>query len=138
MIKSIHDILEELRDASIDQRDKGDLFEKLTKRWLEVDPVYRDFFDKVWLYGEWAEEAGFGKNDTGIDLVARESETGNLFAIQCKFYASDSYLDKKEIDSFFTASGKEPFRGRIIFSTTDNWSKNAEDALENQIGRAHV
>jgi predicted helicase len=130
--KSIHEILDELRDAALDQRDKGDLFEKLTKRWLEVDPVYRDFFQKVWLYGEWAEEVGVGKNDVGIDLVARESETGDLWAIQCKFYASDAYLDKKEIDSFFTASGKEPFRGRIIFSTTDNWSKNAEEALENQ------
>ncbi len=116
----------------MDERDKGDLFERLTKRWLEVDPVYRDFFDRVWMYSEWAEESGLGKNDVGIDLVAREAETGDIWAIQCKFYATDAYLDKKEIDSFFTASGKEPFRGRIIFSTTDNWSKNAEEALENQ------
>ena len=130
--KSIHEILSELREASMDPRDKGDLFERLTKRWLEIDPVYKDFFDKVWMYADWASEEGLGKNDVGIDLVAREAENGDFWAVQCKFYASDAYLDKKEIDSFFTASGKEPFRGRIIFSTTDNWSKNAEEALENQ------
>lgn len=132
MSKSIHDILAELRDASMDERDKGDLFERLTKRWLEVDPSYSDFFEKVWLFPDWAEEVGKPKNDTGIDLVARERETGDYWAIQCKFYAENARLDKPEIDSFFTASGKNDFNGRIIFSTTDNWTTNAEAALENQ------
>jgi predicted helicase len=130
--KSIHDILAELREASMDERDKGDLFERLTKRWLEVDPSYSDFFEKVWLFPEWAQEVGKPKNDTGIDLVARERETGDYWAIQCKFYAENARLDKPEIDSFFTASGKNDFNGRIIFSTTDNWTSNAEAALENQ------
>ncbi len=131
-MKSIHDVLEELREASFDERHKGDLFEALTKKFLEIDPFYSTHFDKVWLYGDWAAQTKLSKQDTGIDLVARISETGEIAAIQCKFYAEGAYLDKKEIDSFFTASGKEPFRERYIFSTTDNWSKNASDAVEGQ------
>lgn len=131
-MKSIHDVLEELREASFDERHKGDLFEALTKKFLEIDPFYGSYFDKVWLYGDWATETKISKQDTGIDLVARIAETGEIVAIQCKFYAEGAYLDKKEIDSFFTASGKEPFRERYIFSTTDNWSRNASEAVEGQ------
>lgn len=131
-MKSIHDVLAELRESAFDERHKGDLFESLTKKFLEIDPFYGSYFDKVWLYGDWAAETNISKQDTGIDLVARISETGEIAAIQCKFYAEGAYLDKKEIDSFFTASGKEPFRERYIFSTTDNWSKNASDAVEGQ------
>ena len=131
-MKSIHDVLDELRLASFDERHKGDLFEALTKKFLEIDPFYGTYFDKVWLYGDWATQSKLSKQDTGIDLVARIAETGEIAAIQCKFYAEGAYLDKKEIDSFFTASGKEPFRERYIFSTTDNWSKNASDAVEGQ------
>jgi predicted helicase len=73
-----------------------------------------------------------GKGDTGIDLVARNRDTGEYTAIQCKFYEPTTTLAKGDIDSFFTASGKKPFTNRIIISTTDHWGKNAEEALENQ------
>lgn len=73
-----------------------------------------------------------GKSDTGIDLVAGERESGELCAIQRKFYEPDHYLQKGDIDSFFTAAGKYPFTSRIIISTTDGWGKSAEDALEKQ------
>jgi predicted helicase len=116
----------------MDERHKGDLFESLTKRWLQVDPVYSDLFSDVWLFGEWAEQAGISKRDLGVDLVAKERESGDLWAIQCKFYADSARIDKSNIDSFFTASGKAPFAQRMILSTTDNWSSAAEDALRNQ------
>ncbi len=46
-MKSIHDVLDELRLASFDERHKGDLFEALTKKFLEIDPFYGTYFDKV-------------------------------------------------------------------------------------------
>ncbi|MDP3331461.1 MAG: type ISP restriction/modification enzyme [Methylococcaceae bacterium] len=78
--------------------------------------------------------------DVGIDLVARERYTGDYCAIQCKFYDPASQLQKSDIDSFFTESGKvfstnegtKSFTSRIIVSTTDKWSKHAEAALEDQ------
>ncbi len=66
--------------------------------------------------------------DTGIDLVAKTS-AGEYHAIQCKLYAEDYRLQKSDIDSFFTASGKKVLTHRIIVSTTNHWSEHAEDAL---------
>lgn len=48
-----------------------------------------------------------GKPDTGIDLVARERDTGAYTAIQCKFYEPTHTLAKADIDSFFTRLGQE-------------------------------
>jgi predicted helicase len=59
---------------------------------------------------------GFDSRDTGIDLVAKTS-TGEHHAIQCKLYDEDYRLQKGDIDSFFTASGKKVFIHRIIVST---------------------
>jgi len=73
-------------------------------------------------------------------LVARDQRTGEFTAIQCKFYDPSHTIQKADIDSFFTASGKEfetpegrfRFASRLIVSTTDRWSKHAEEALRDQ------
>jgi len=113
-----------------DTREKGLLFERLVRAFLLTDPVYSAQYDEVWLWQDWPERDG--KPDTGIDLVARETYTGELCAIQCKFFAPEHYLQKSDIDSFFTASGKHPFTSRMVFSTTNRWSKHATEALNNQ------
>jgi predicted helicase len=127
---SIHDILRELQLSSTDERDKGDKFERLVAAYLRTDVSWSDRFSNVWLWRDWPGRKG--KPDTGIDLVAEERETGGVTAIQCKFYDSSHTLQKTDIDSFFTASGKAPFTARMIVSTTDKWSRNAEDALLDQ------
>lgn len=127
---SIHEILKELRLAALDERDKGSLFEKLTKTWLEVSPEYSNVFDKVWLYADWAAENGIPKTDVGIDLVARDVETQEFCGIQCKFYAENHTIQKKDIDSFFTALSRKHFSFGMIISTSKNWSSLAEAALE--------
>lgn len=130
MSTTIHDILGELYTASSDERDKGDRFERLMASYLRTDLTWTDRFSNVWLWNDWPDR--HGKVDTGIDLVAEEREGGGLTAIQCKFYAPSHTLQKGDIDSFFTASGKEGFSGRVIVSTTDKWSKHAEEALRGQ------
>ncbi len=126
---TINDVLGELRFAATDERDKGDRFERLMVAYLRTDPLYVDRFAEVWRWTDWPGRDG--KPDTGIDLVAEE-RTGGLCAIQCKCYDPDHTLQKVDIDSFFTASGKHGFTSRMVISTTDHWSKNAEDALEGQ------
>lgn len=111
-------------------RAKGLYFERLMREFIATDPVYAALYDEVWLWDDWPGRNG--KVDTGIDLVAREKFTGGLCAIQCKFFAKDAYLQKDDIDSFFTASGKHPFTSRLIVSTTNKWSKHAVDALKDQ------
>ena len=127
---TIHDLLAEYERIAPDTRTKGFYFEKLIRAFIDTDPVYSTKFDGVWLWNDWPGRDG--KVDTGIDLVARERYTGGLCAIQCKFFSPSHYLQKDDIDSFFTASGKHPFTSRIIVSTTDKWSKHATDALTGQ------
>lgn len=130
MATTIHTILDQMKKDVWSQREVGNRFERLIKAYLLKDPLYQDKFSDVWLWGEWPETTKH--QDTGIDLVAKERDTGEYCAIQCKFYDPSYSLQKSDIDSFFTASGKKPFTSRLIVSTTDNWSKNAEEALEDQ------
>lgn len=127
---TIHEVLDDLRRTATDERDKGDKFEHLMAAYLRTDPMYATRFSDVWLWRDWPDRRR--KPDTGIDLVAQERDTGYLCAIQCKFYSPDQILQKEHLDSFFTASGKAGFSSRMVISTTDRWSKNAEDALEDQ------
>ncbi|MBG6714751.1 DEAD/DEAH box helicase [Pseudomonas aeruginosa] len=125
-------LLDTYRSASVTEREKGTYFEELICAYLRNEATYRDLYDKVWMYSDWAKEQGLDGRDTGIDLVARTQGTGEYHAMQCKLYAEDYRVQKKDIDSFFTASGKAPFSHRIIVTTTNNWSEHAEDALQGQ------
>lgn len=128
-MSSLHSILTEFREAKRSNREMGDQFERLFKAFLEHEPQYQERFSKVWMWGEWPGRTGA---DTGIDLVAEERSGEGLCAIQCKFYDPNHTLQKSDIDSFFTASGKAGFSSRLIVSTTDNWSQHAKDALHGQ------
>lgn len=120
------------RDAAQTQREKGTYFEELIIQYFKYEASYRELYSGVWTYSEWADLQGLDKRDTGIDLVAQTRGTQEFHAIQCKFYDEHYKLQKKDIDSFFTASGKKPFTHRLIVSTSMEWSANAEDALRDQ------
>jgi len=128
--KTIYDVLAYFREEASSNRDLGDRFERLICRYLELDPIYAERFSRVWMWNEWPRKGNVG--DVGIDVVAEERATGEFCAIQCKFFLPEHTLAKEDIDSFFTASGKEMFTSCMIVSTTDKWSKNAEHALANQ------
>ncbi|MES2682690.1 MAG: type ISP restriction/modification enzyme [Pseudomonadota bacterium] len=134
MTTTIHSILGEFREAAHSSRDLGDKFERLFANYLVTEPQYRARFKQVWMWSEWPGRGGYGfsKNDTGIDLVAEEHFTGELCAIQCKFYDPDTTIQKADLDSFFATSGKAPFTSRIVVTTTDKWSKHAEPLLEDE------
>ncbi len=131
-MSALQKLLQTYRDAAVTEREKGTYFEELVLTYLRHEAVYCDLYQKVWTYADWATEQGIEKRDTGIDLVAQTSGTDEYHAIQCKFYAEDYRVQKKDIDSFFTASGKKPFTHRVIVTTTNNWTENAEDALMGQ------
>jgi len=126
---SVHEVIEAFREAPSNS-ERGTKFEQLMVRYFKLDPLLSQQYEQVWRWIDWPGRKG--KPDTGIDLVARERDTGEYTAIQCKFYEPTHTLSKGDIDSFFTASGKTPFSNRVIISTTDRWGKNAEDALEGQ------
>ena len=132
MMATLLDLLTDFRRSSMSEREKGTYFEELIVCYLRNEATYSDLYSDVWTYAAWAEQQGLDRRDTGIDLVAKTHGTGEYHAIQCKLYAEEYRIQKGDLDSFFTASGKKPFSYRIIVSTTDRWSEHAEDALRDQ------
>lgn len=124
-------LLNEYRARATSEREKGTLFEELTRQFLLHDARFAHQFKEVYLWGEWPERR---TGDTGIDLVAipNQQDAGPV-AIQCKFYAPGHKVSKADIDTFLSASGKEPFARRIVVDTSGtDWGKNAQDAIEGQ------
>lgn len=125
---TIHEVLEQLRVSALDERDKGDKFERLVASYLRNDPEWTARFSDVWLWSEWPGRKG--RPDTGIDLVAANRDRGDFAAIQCKCYAANHKVAKPDIDSFVASSGRVEFSARYIFDTAADWSDNAKHALE--------
>lgn len=130
---TIYDILEERRHTARTTRDQGDQFERLMQAFFRTDPLYREKFSAVWLWQEWPGRNG--RPDCGIDLVAQQADSDDLWAIQCKFW--DHRITKEDLDSFFTESGKRPFTQRLIVATSA-LSQHAEEALEGQWVDTHT
>lgn len=130
-MSAFFDLINTYRTTAKSEREKGTYFELLCIKYFENEPAYADLFTKVQPYTEWAKEQGLTGKDTGIDLVATDKD-GGFCAIQCKLYDADRKVSKSEIDSFLSAASKTYFKSRIIVSTTNEWSQNALDTLENQ------
>ena len=81
----------------MDERDKGDKFERLITTYLLNDPEWAARLSDVWLWTEWPGRQG--RPDTGIDLVAALREEDGYAVIQCKFYAPGFTVAKGDIDS---------------------------------------
>ncbi len=130
-MSALRELLATFRAAAKTNREVGTYFEELVVQYLRHEPAYRDLYRSVEPYADFARRNGLDATDTGIDLVA-ETVDHDYHAIQCKMFEVDHRIQKADIDSFFTASGKEPFRHRLIVTTTSNWTENAEDALSKQ------
>lgn len=130
---SIHSLLQTYRSEARTERDKGTYFERFATAFLTSDPVQAEQYESVQAYADWAKAHGWDGRDTGIDLVAKLRDTDGYAAVQCKFYDANYRIQKADIDSFISASGKEPFKRRVIIDTTEKtWSENAEAMLRGQ------
>lgn len=131
---TVQQVIDEFRTTYDTNVERGEAFEKLMVAYFRLDPTLAAEYDLVERWPNWNHNEG--THDSGIDLVARTTATGEWTAIQCKFFDPKSTLQKAQIDSFFTASGRSwdgvRFVNRIIISTTDRWSSHAETALSQQ------
>ena len=129
MSQDFQNVLDHIRAIAGSEVEKGRLFERLMKAYFEQDPLYRDRFSDVWLWSQWtATRPDFVGGDTGIDLVAAERD-GGYCAIQCKCYAPGTRMSKAHLDSFVSASAREPFTARIVVDTGDEWGPNAAKTI---------
>lgn len=132
-------ILNKFRKEALSERDKGHRFERLMQSYLQTTSIYESLFETVWLWMEFPYREQFGGKDIGIDLVARTFD-GSFWAIQCKCFTEDSYINKTDVDSFLSASSKTfdvdgetvAFAQRLWISTTNKWNSVAELTIQNQ------
>ena len=123
-------VLEQIRDVSESEFHKGRLFERLMKTYFQQDPIYQERFSTVWLWAEWAAtQVDFDGSELGIDLVAQE-RIGGLCAIQCKCYAPKTRISKPHLDSFISASARDPFTSRIFVDTGSSWGTAARKTIQ--------
>ncbi len=117
-----------LSTLSPDALTRGKQFERVTKWWLENDPIHSRQIEKVWLWDEWPEYPG---RDIGIDLVARLID-GSLMAVQAKCVHESRLIPKSELDSFVSAASTSTFKHKMLVATTDGLSANAQRMLTDQ------
>ncbi len=130
-------LLATFRQTAASEREKGIYFERLVKTFLQNEPYYADLYaGQVWLWEEWRAEAakrGLGDvgADAGIDLVA-QTATGDLHAIQAKFYDEDARLTLKDLSTFLTAAGRKHYAHGLIFLTATKSTGHLREALRDQ------
>ena len=127
---NLTDLLDKLTRLSASFSQQGTAFERMMRTYLQTDPLYSDRFEKVFSWMEWPDRPT-KERDTGIDLVGIERD-GGVCAIQCKFIPAGQSVSKPAIDSFLSASSREPFTSRLIIATTDHWNTNATNTLKDQ------
>ena len=67
----------------------------------------------------WDEWEGRDGSDTGIDLVAEQTDRwgGGLCAVQCKVYGEGSRVAKGDLDKFISKSSHSRYTARLLVST---------------------
>ena len=115
-LAALNGVLAAAREAAENTTDLGNRFERLSALALvSHDGVSgSQRFSHVWLWDDWP---GCDGPDTGIDLVAEQTEEfgGGLCAIQCKFYKGK--VSTQDVDSFLAASSRAEFSARIVMHT---------------------
>lgn len=118
--------------ASIDGENygKGQRFEEVVQWWLQNDAYWRTVLKphsvKLWRDSELRDGV-----DIGIDLTA-EGVDGQTWAIQVKNWNADKPIPKSEIDKFIVASNTSAYQHRLLVTSTNEISANAERAISQQ------
>ena len=119
------ELIDQVRTEVNGNRNQGTAFEKIVVSYLQNEPTYKHQFDEVWMLKDVPEEYGIPKKDLGVDVVARDRNTGKLTAVQAKFYKDGHRVSKGDIDSFVAQIASKYYSAGMMIATTDNWNNNA-------------
>ena len=133
-IEEIKTALDIIRRAARNEAEQGGMFEEYIVGYLG-EGLYAEKFTRVCRWANWRYRWG---PDEGIDIVARERETGLYWAIQCKFYDEHNSISGEDIESFLNASRgrfeinerERGFNYCCVVSTTDRYGPGVERAIE--------
>ena len=115
-------LLQQFDESAKTRTAKGDRFEDFCEAFFKLGQAAGYDFDEVLPWDDWPSRAGLG--DTGIDLVARERGSGDLVAIQCKFYSPQATLSWSSASTFVGMLGQPEFASGLLVSTAGAESAN--------------
>ena len=127
-MSTFNELVNQIDNYITNQRDRGTAFEKLAVAYLKNEPAFKNKYSDVWMLNEVPAEYNISKQDTGVDIVAKDRITGKLTAVQAKYYKGK--VGKDTINSFIAESSKDYYADGMIISSTDDWNKNAKKATE--------
>ena len=117
----ITEALDLIREEADGSARAGRTFEELVADAFRSHPAQwgKDRFREVWSWADWPgkEEYGLDGRDSGIDLVAAQTEAygGGLCAIQCKLYTGE--VPTKGVDSFLAFATESIFRDVLLVAS---------------------
>ncbi len=113
---SAYTLIKEKLQAIPNQRHKGSLFEKISKRFLQEHDSANEY-ESIELWGDWKLRGK--ERDRGIDIVITTSNK-ECIAVQCKFHQdSISYNDISPfLTQLLSGVGEVRFKKGIIISTS--------------------
>ena len=123
--------------ASLNKKEKGDYFERLTKYYFKIDPKLQSFYDEVWLLSELPtkerEFLGIPSHDLGIDLIGKKGT--EYHAIQCKYHTDkNSSVTFNEVSTFISMlEGNSKLSKGFICSTAASTSKNLSKVINKTV-----
>ena len=122
----------------LNNKQKGDAFEFLTKLYFLIDHKY-DNYDNIWLLSEVPKKEleiiGLESRDLGIDLIAKK---GNEYhAIQCKYHSDKNQnVTFREVSTFISLlGGYDKLTEGYICSSAVSTSKNYDDVKKKHISK---
>lgn len=144
MMMTLDDVLQTLADAADSKRDKGARFEALMRRYFLTSKKYQPLIETVWLWSDFPWRDQLGGQDTGIDLVVLDTD-GQYWAVQCKFYGTNTYVSKGDVDTFIATASRtfrdqdgtwQKFSRLFFISTSTSLSDNVRRVFQNQSAAA--
>lgn len=123
---TVDQVFDRIVSESINKKDQGTAWEQAVKFFFENDPVYQSQFSHVWMWSD--APTNPGKQDTGIDLVAQDAQTGEYWAIQAKCYTKKTLSDS-DVATFFMAANEDTYAYRVLVDTALKLTKNLEEYI---------
>lgn len=121
------------------KKEKGDIFERITKYYLLIDSIYKTKLKSVWLLNEVPtkiqEYLNLPNNDEGIDLIA-QTKDDEYWAIQCKYRTDEnSSITREDIATFLDISNNicKNISQKLVCSTAISQSYKFDKLYDNSI-----
>lgn len=137
--KNWQDLKHNFIDSSSNTKQKGDIFELVTKYYLLIHPIYKTKLENVWLLNEVPADVqkylNLPTNDEGVDLIAKTKDN-EYWAVQCKYLSNeDTSITREYLSTFLDVSNNicKNITKKLICTTANKQSYKFEKLYDDTI-----